>query len=174
MLLHSESIRIESTLPPSVIIEAVQAVGKEWRESTLSPTARAAGVLGWTVRVGEARFVIHARIRGRNSFFPYFVGVVQDTPAGSIIDGELRLNWFSRGFMIVWSTCVVLAPVAALFEPLPEFGIGEHIFAAAFLVGAAILLLWAARWLLRSGYERPAAAMKELLLCISTTTPSQV
>lgn len=163
MLLHSEPLRFESAASAADIEHALRAAGAEWRESTLPATARAAGIIGWKVRILSGRLVIRARITGQNSFLPHFVGRLRDVPTGSVLDGELRLSWFPRAFILLWLTLAGGAPVMALIMPMPDAGIGEHVVAALFMLLPAIGLSSFGLWLARRGWTAPVVAFKEFL-----------
>ena len=174
MLLHSESIRLDSAAAPDAVVGALQATAAEWRESKLSDAARAGGILGWKVRMRGDRIVIRARIGGRNGFLPHFVGRVNTAPGGSVLIGELRLSWFPRMFMLIWLSLAGGAPVIALFEPVPGFGIRDHIFGAFFMLVPAIGLFSFGLSMTRRSWAAPAAAFKDLLsqACTSSPKPS--
>jgi hypothetical protein len=138
MLLHSETIRLDSAKSSEAVVAALQTAVAEWRESRFSATARAAHIIGWTMRIRDDRIIVRARIRYPNSSLPHFVGRVTTTPDGSVLIGELRLSWFPRVFTLVWLSLAGGAPVIALFGPIPGAGVGEHIFAALFMVVPAI------------------------------------
>lgn len=95
---------LDSDDPPVVVVERLRARAKEWRESTLTTRARAAGIIGWVLGEAGQRIVLRPLIVGQNGWLPHFVGEVRATESGSRVIGELRLHWFSRGFMLVWFT----------------------------------------------------------------------
>ena len=176
MRLHSETIRLAGAASPEAVVEALQATAAEWRESKLSAAERAAGILGWKVRIRDDRVVVRARISGRNGFFPHFVGRLRTTSSGSVLVGEIRLNWFSRLFMLIWLSLAAGAPVIALVGPIPGAGVGEHVLAALVMLVPAIGLFSLGLWMARRSWAAPTLAFKELLgrVCHVPPTPSAV
>jgi hypothetical protein len=176
MLLHSEPLRLESAASAAEVEHALRIAGAEWRESTLSASARAAGILGWKVRLSSGRVVIRARIGGQNGFLPHFVGRLRDVPTGSVLEGELRLSWFPRAFMLLWLTLAGGAPVIALIGPIPGAGFGEHVVVALFMLVPAIGLFSFGLWMAQRNWSAPAAAFKEFLTRASqaAVTPPNV
>ena len=170
MLLHSERLSFDSAASPDAVVGALKTAAAEWHESKLSAAARAAGILGWKVRVRDDRVVVRARIGGRNGFLPHFVGRLNTTPGGSVLSGELRLSWFSRAFMLIWLSLTGGAPVIALFEPIPGAGIGEHILVAFFMLPPAIALFSLGLWM-RRGWAAPAIAFRDFLAQACTSSP---
>src|SRR5262245_44418947 len=141
MLLHSERITLRCRGSTDAVAEALRAASAEWRESKLGAAGRGVGILGWKVRVRDARIVVRPRIGGVNAsgFIPHFVGHVSTTGTGPVLVGELRLSWHSRAFMLIWLSFAGGAPLLALFGP-PAMPVGEHILQAFFILFPAAAL----------------------------------
>ena len=176
MLLHSERIGVTSAASAAVVRQALRTAGAEWRESQRSDLARAAHILGWKVRTPNDRVVVRARISGQSGFLPHFVGRLRDVPTGSVIDGELRLSWLPRVFMLIWLTLAGGAPFIALLEPVPHAGIGDHLLSALLMLLPATGLFFFGRWLVRHHWRARAAAFQEFLnhACETAVTVSHV
>src|ERR1043166_8777511 len=108
MLLASERVAFASDRSPDELAEAFQKAGSEWRESTLSQTARRAGIIGWKVRVDHLQVRVNPRISGRNSFLPRFVGRIAADDGTARLEGRFQLHPFSRGFLILWLGALAL------------------------------------------------------------------
>lgn len=173
ILLQSESLRIESSDPPALVLERLRGVTSEWRESRLTPAARRAGLIEWKLREHDGTLVIRARISGRNGFLPRFVGTVEASARGSLIVGQLRFNWFTRVFMTVWFCGVASAPLFALFEPIPGVAwFSERILLAAFMLVPAAALFSLGVLLVNYGSSPPIRAFRELLTSVANPLDS--
>jgi hypothetical protein len=174
MLIHPESLTITSTLSPAALADALRTAGAEWREGKLSPAARAAGILGWKVQIREDRVRVRARIAGRNSFAPYFVGIITTGESGALLTGQLRLHPFSRGFLLLWCGLLIVGPFASLFQPGAGKYFGERILVALIMTVPCVALLSFGIWMADRGYQPPASAIKEWLSSIANPQPSPV
>ena len=163
MLLRPERVSISSDDTPAAVVERLHAGASEWRESRLTALARSAGSLGWKLRVSAERITLRAQIGGRNGFLPHFTGAVEARGAGSVITGEIRLNWFSRAFALVWLSGVGIGPLLALIEPVPGQTFGEHVVWAIIMVVPCAALFALGRWGISRSYEAPALALEEFL-----------
>jgi hypothetical protein len=163
MLLRPERFSISSDDTPSAVLQRLQATASEWRESRLTALARSAGILGWKLRVSAERITLRAQIGGRNGFLPHFTGAVEAQGAGSVITGEIRLNWFSRVFALVWLGGVGIGPLLALIEPVPGQTFGEHLVWAIIMIVPCGALFALGRWGISRSYEAPARALEEFL-----------
>jgi hypothetical protein len=173
ILLQSESLRIESSDPPALVLERLRGVTSDWRESRLTPAARSAGLIEWKLREHDGTLVIRARISGRNGFLPRFVGTVEASAPGSFIIGELRFNWFTRVFTTVWFCAVASAPLFALFEPIPGVAwFSERILMAAFMLVPAAVLFTVGVLLVIYGSNSPISAFRELLTNVANPLDS--
>lgn len=172
MLLKSASIRIQSDLPPSIARERLHAAANEWRESTLSPTARDAGILGWVLKDDAERIKLRARVASSTGLRLYFVGQIHQSGTGSCVEGKIRLNWGQRGFTLVWLACAAAVPLLMLVEPIPGATIDDRwigsIVSLPFSAGLFALGLWMAS---RDSQPR-AAAITELLTIAASNTPA--
>ena len=140
-------------------------MANEWRESSLSPQARKAGILGWRLHVAPpGEVVLRPRLDRRNDFRPTFAGRIESSTSGSVLTGELRISAIARVGMTAWFGGVCLAPALALVAPIP----GEPWnwlripFALLMLVAAGALVL-AGRWLVNQGRAAPSRAIIEFL-----------
>jgi hypothetical protein len=104
MLLRSQQFVIESRLPPDTVLAQLQLRAHELSEAALSPAGRAAEVLGWTVRARNGQVVVTPRIASQSNFLPVFVGELRPTATGSVMQGRLRVHWFTRALLLVWVT----------------------------------------------------------------------
>lgn len=58
--------------------------------------------------VGEDSFKIQRCIGYRNSFLPVIIGTIQNENEKNVINIEMRLNSFVKGFVIFWLSFVIL------------------------------------------------------------------
>lgn len=164
MLLRHEQISIRSDQTPDEICRRLDAAANDWKESHLSPAARLAGVIAWKVRRRDGQIVIRARLAGANSFLPRFVGRILPAGEGASIDGELRVHWFTRGFMCIWLVAAASAPVIALIAGVPgQSWSFENVLGAAFMLVPSAALVAFGIWFGGRAYAQPAAAVRELL-----------
>ena len=170
MILNPESVSIASELPPNVVRDHLCARAKEWRESALTETAKKAGIIGWRVKENGERITVRARMGGRNSFVPHFVGFVHASGTGSLLCGDLRLSWHSRLFMTIWLTAVAIAPALAVVDPLTGDTAGKRLLGGLLLLIPSAALFAAGRWMVQSGRRAPAAAIRELLTVATERT----
>jgi hypothetical protein len=164
MLLRSERITIRCRGSTDAVAEALRAASAEWRESKLGAAGRGIGILGWKVRVRDARIVVRPRIGGvrASGFIPHFVGQVSITGTGPVLVGELRLSWHARTFMLVWLSGVGGVPLFALFGP-PAMPLGEHILQAFFFLFPAAAMFSFGLWMTKRSWTVPAAVLKAFL-----------
>lgn len=163
MLFRPNSLDISSPLRRDALAEALRLAGAEWRESTLASTARAAGILGWKVRVQNDEIIVRARIAGRNGFLPYFSGRIVDAGVGSRLSGELRLGVFTRAFALLWFGGLVVGPFAALFQTGAGDSVGERLVVSFVMVIPCFALASFGVWMARRSYSPPAQAFHEWL-----------
>ena len=119
MLLRSQHVVIESRLSPDAVLAQLKLRAHDVRESALTPAGRAAGAVGWIVRVRSGRLVVTPRIASQSGFLPEFAGEIQPTATGSVVRGHLRVHWFPRALLLVWLTAVGAGLLASM---KPGFG----------------------------------------------------
>src|SRR5262249_21741079 len=164
MLLRSERITLRCRGSTNAVAEALRAASAEWRESKLGAAGRGIGIVGWTVRVRDARIVVRPRIGGAHDsgFIPHFVGEVSIAGTGPVLVGKLRLSWHSRVFMLFWLSGAGGTPLFALFGP-PAMPVGEHILQAFFFLFPAAALFSFALCMTKRSWTVPAAVLKAFL-----------
>ena len=165
MILGPERVSIPSRHAEAIVAARIRDMANEWRESSLSPQARKAGILGWRLHAAsQGEIVLRPRLDRRNDFRPTFAGRIERTASGAVVTGELRMSPFARIGMSAWFSGACLAPVLALVAPIP----GEpwswlRVPFAILMSVAAGALVWVGRWLVKQGRGAPSRAIIEFL-----------
>lgn len=162
MLLRSHPFSVESSRTADDVRVVLGARGREWRESTLSGTARSAAILGWRVRERNGQVIVQPRTIGAAGL-PMFCGRIQSTASGSAIIGELRLSWFGRGFRLCWLTGIASSAAFWMLGQIPDATpAGRLRFAAQVLLPLG--LGW---WAMRDASTRARDAIQEVLMDVA-------
>ena len=100
MIIRSQHVSIESSLPPQEVVELIQERAAEWRESRRTAVERSASVLRWRLKVKRDTLVLYPLLlMQRDTWFtlvPRFKGKVIGAGAGSRIIGTVSIPVFHR------------------------------------------------------------------------------
>jgi len=113
------SLDIESNDPPGVVLERLRRTAADWRESAVNAQGRKMHILRWHLSESEGG-IAFAPTPYRGTVFR---GKVLQTPAGSVIRGQLCFDAATRAapviLPILWWFMVTMAAVIVLLAPIP-------------------------------------------------------
>jgi hypothetical protein len=115
LLLPFERIRMASTRSAEELVTALAAITRKPREIAFRPLIRKPETATFIGEVTRENVCIHRAITtSRNSFVPYVIGKIVETPSGARIEAIMRPHGFSLGFVALFALIVGPGAMSAI------------------------------------------------------------